>query len=387
MAMISERAPMSNGLTRAEPTLPSAWYFDPAHYARELQGIWYRSWIYLCRASALDGPLAFRTFTIGDQTIILLRDEAGALQAFHNTCRHRGSLLQTEPAGRLRARALTCPYHAWTYGLDGALLRMPSKLCAADFDRGAHSLYRIAIAEWKGFVFINLDEQAAAFDPTLDLDDSASLDNWPLGDLVSGHMVRKVVACNWKIFWENYNECLHCPNAHPELSDIVPIYSRGLLEPADHPDWQTSTDPKLRGGLKAGAASWAMDGQAAPHVFPDLTEAERAAGQSYATRLPSVYLVAHVDYVRAVRVMPLGPDSTELTAEWLFPRETLEDPRFDLKNTTDFATLVMTQDAALCELNQRGLHSLRHHHGTLMPEEYLVQQFHDWVRTALEARS
>jgi Rieske 2Fe-2S family protein len=264
---------------------------------------------------------------------------------------------------------------------------MPSKLCAADFDRGAHSLYRIAIAEWKGFVFINLDEQAAAFDPTLDLDDSASLDNWPLGDLVSGHMVRKVVACNWKIFWENYNECLHCPNAHPELSDIVPIYSRGLLEPADHPDWQTSTDPKLRGGLKAGAASWAMDGQAAPHVFPDLTEAERAAGQSYATRLPSVYLVAHVDYVRAVRVMPLGPDSTELTAEWLFPRETLEDPRFDLKNTTDFATLVMTQDAALCELNQRGLHSLRHHHGTLMPEEYLVQQFHDWVRTALEARS
>ncbi|WP_158804537.1 aromatic ring-hydroxylating dioxygenase subunit alpha [Acidisoma sp. L85] len=387
MSDILEAEPEVNGLTQVEPTLPSNWYFDPAQYHRELRNIWYRNWIYLCRSETLDAPLAFRTFEIGDQNVLLVRDENGALNAFHNTCRHRGAVLKTEPSGRLQARAITCPYHAWTYKLTGELARMPSKLCAPDFSKADHGLYKIALAEWSGFVFINLDENAGPFDAAPDRDDSAPVDNWPLADLRVGHSVRKLLACNWKVFWENYNECLHCAHAHPELSDIVPIYSRGLLSQRDDPNWRAqgdTTDPKLKGGLKIGAETWSMDGRALPYTFPKLTEAERAAGQTYFTKLPSMYMVAHIDYVRIVHMRPLGPEQTELTAEWLFPAETLNDPAFDLPKAVEFADLVMRQDVALCELNQKGLHSLRHRTGTLMPEEYLVHKLHNWVRSQLD---
>jgi Rieske 2Fe-2S family protein len=389
MSDIIEAAPETNGLTRTEPTLPTSWYLDPAHYQRELSEIWYRNWIYVCRSDSVEGPLAFRTFELGDQNILVVRDEAGELRAFHNTCRHRGAVLKTEPSGRLQARAITCPYHAWTYKLNGDLARFPSKLCAPDFSKADHGLYKIALTEWNGFVFINLAEDAEAFDPMPDRDDSAPLDNWPLAELRIGHSVKKILNCNWKVFWENYNECLHCAHAHPELSDIVPIYSRGLLSQRDDPDWRAqgdTTDPKLKGGLKIGAETWSMDGRALPYTFPDLTEAERASGQTYFTKLPSIYMVAHVDYVRVVHMRPLGPETTELVADWLFPKETLEDPAFDVTKAVEFANLVMSQDVALCELNQKGLHSLRHKAGTLMPEEYLVHKLHNWFRGQLGER-
>src|SRR5215471_15287662 len=115
-----------NGLETVERTLPSAWYYDPTQYARELERIWYRHWIYLCRASTLAEPLAFRTFEIGTQPILLLRDEAGTLRAFHNTCRHRGAALCREAEGTLRMQRITCPYHSWSYDLRGNLRHTPS---------------------------------------------------------------------------------------------------------------------------------------------------------------------------------------------------------------------------------------------------------------------
>jgi Rieske 2Fe-2S family protein len=119
-------------------------------------------------------------------------------------------------------------------------------------------------------------------------------------------------------------------------------------------------------------------------TFQGLSDEERRAGRTYATSLPSVFVAAHVDYVRVVRLHPLGPEQTELVAEWLFPPETLADAAFDPANIVEFATLVMEQDAEVCALNQCGLRSLRHDKGVLMPEEYIVKRFHDWVRTELQ---
>ncbi len=129
------------------------------------------------------------------------------------------------------------------------------------------------------------------FDAAPDRDDSAPVDNWPLADLRVGHSVRKLVACNWKVFWENYNECLHCAHAHPELSDIVPIYSRGLLSQRDDPNWRAqgdTRDPRLKGGLKIGAETWSMDGRALPY---NLSEAD-AGG---ARRRPDLFHQASLD--------------------------------------------------------------------------------------------
>ncbi|MER8995667.1 aromatic ring-hydroxylating dioxygenase subunit alpha [Mesorhizobium sp. M0678] len=388
----NERGPY-NGLTRAEPTLPSSAYWDIAAYQRDLEAIWYRNWLLVCREADLAQPLAFRTFRIGTQEVVVLRDETGELRAFHNTCRHRGSQLCQQSEGRLKARFITCPYHAWSYSLHGDLVRVPSKSLPDGFDKADHPLYRVALSVWRGFVFVNLAEDAAgsaetSFDPA-----SGSLANWPLETLLSGHVLRKVINCNWKVFWENFNECLHCPGVHKDLSRLVPIYGRGLMGRHDDPEWARHADndaPEFAGGLRAGAETWSRDGRVHGSVFSGLTPGERAAGQTYATSMPSMFVVGHVDYVRTVRLVPLGPEQTELTAEWLFSPEALADPAADIDNIVAFGTQVLEEDADICEVNQMGLRSMRHKAGVLMPEEYDLHRFHNWVRerhAALEHQS
>lgn len=381
MQPVSSQEPSYNGLAAAEATLPSSSYWEAGAYQRDLDAIWYRSWLFACREAELAEPLAFRTVRIGTQEIILLRDETGMLRAFHNTCRHRGSQLCQESAGRLKARLLTCPYHAWSYSLRGDLVRVPSRSLPHGFDKADHPLYRVALSTWRGFVFVNLAENPegtapSSFDPA-----SGDLGNWPLEGLVSGHVLRKVMNCNWKIFWENFNECLHCPGVHKELSRLVPIYGRGLMARHDDPEWKRHADsdaPEFSGGLRDGAETWSRDGRAHGPAFAGLTAAERAAGQTYATSLPSMFIVGHVDYVRVVRLAPLGPEQTELTAEWLFSPEALAAT--DIDNIVAFGTQVLEEDAGICEVNQRGLRSLRHQAGVLMPEEYDLHRFHQWVR-------
>ena len=370
-----------NGLVQQVPTLPASSYVDAAEYARDLEAIWYRSWINVCREADIAEPLAYRVVTIGTQEILIVRDETGVLRAFHNTCRHRGSQLCTGEAGRLKARLVTCPYHAWSYSLRGDLVRVPSKTLPQGFDKADYPLHAVSLSVWRGLVFVNLDPNAK--DTAADAFDreSADLTNWPLEDLVSGHVFRKVMNCNWKIFWDNFNECLHCPGVHKHLSQLVPIYGRGMMARHDDPDWAHHADndaPEFSGRLRAGAETWSADGHAHGPKFGGLTEAERSAGQTYAMNLPSMFIVGHVDYVRIVRLLPLGPERTELTAEWLFPRGPLGGEA--LENIVSFGIQVLEEDAGVCEINQKGLHSRRFEAGVLMPEEYELHRFHEWVR-------
>jgi Rieske 2Fe-2S family protein len=376
-----------NGLTEHTPGLLAEAYFDPRQYERELQRIWYRNWVYVGRSSEVARPRAFRTFELGDQKILLVRDDQGVLQGFHNTCRHRGAALCRESEGTLRSGSIICPYHAWVYNLQGDLLRTSSRTHASGFRLADYPLYKVSVKEWNGFAFVALGNPPP-FEKIFDLPLNR-LDDWPLQALVVGHVLLKTIQCNWKIFWENYNECLHCPGVHPKLSQLVPIYGRGLLEERDDPEWNAhaaDTDPRYKGGLRSGAATWSMDGCTTGKPFPGLSDADIRAGHIYMTSLPSVFLVGHVDYVRVVRLLPLGPEKTELRVEYLFSPETLADANFDMRNVVDFTNLVMTEDAEVCELNQRGLRAGPHARGVVMPEEYVIRQFHDWVHAEL-ARS
>jgi Rieske 2Fe-2S family protein len=360
-------------------------YFEPRHYERELQRIWYRNWIYVGRSSEVAAARAFRTFELGDQKLLLVRDEQGALQGFHNTCRHRGAALCRESAGTMRSDAIICPYHAWTYSLQGELLRTSSKTHADGFDVADYPLYKIKVREWNGFIFAALTENPPPFDRLFDvrLD---RLDAWRLSELIAGHVLVKTIQSNWKIFWENFNECLHCPGVHPKLSSLVPIYGRGLMEERDDPHLTRhagDTDPKYKGGLRLGAQTWSSDGELCGAPFPGLSEEDRKAGYVYMTGLPSIFIVGHADYVRVVRLRPLGAEQTELRVEYLFMPETLADPKFNLRNIVEFTNLVMTEDAEVCELNQRGLRAAPHVRGIVMPEEYVIQQFHQWVDSEL----
>lgn len=372
------------GLTELQQGLPRHYYLDADHFQRELKSIWYRNWVYVCTGSDISAPRSYRVLSLGSQEIIVLRDEFGVVQAFHNTCRHRGSQLLGAPVGVLKSDSLTCPYHAWSYNLQGDLKRIPSPQRPADFDAQCLSLYSVHCVEWRGLVFINLNPDSPQ--PLQEsIDQPKALDNWPLESLQVGHSLHKTMHCNWKLFWENFNECLHCPGVHPELSKLVPLYRQFLMEVEDDPNWQArlQQDPNFKSGLVAGAQTWSDDGALVAPPFAGLSQAELDIGHTYMTCYPTMFVVGHADYVRVVRLLPLSPVTTELQVQWLFAPDTLADPEFDAAAVASFAEMVVMQDTRVAELNQRGLQALPHAAGVLMPEEYEVFAFQQWVREQL----
>ena len=376
-----------NALKKAEPGLPASWYYDPAQHALEMKSLWRSNWLYVCRSDDVHAPLSYRTFAVGDQNLVVVRAEDGALNAFHNACRHRGSLLCTEPCGRLSSKLLVCPYHQWAYSAeDGRLVRTTSFAEPEGFDRSDYPLFQVACAEWRGSVFIHLDP-AAEFNADEVFNRSAeTFQNFPLETMVTGHTWTTVIGCNWKTFWENFNECLHCPNVHPELVELVPLFTRRIINPKDVPDWpetQDNPDPKYRGGMRPGGETWSSDGGAQGHVIASLTPEDLARGHTYCSIWPNVFIGGYPDHVRIVRMRSLGPEETELKAEWLFEPETLKGGDYDMANVVEFGKLVMEQDAKACELNQQGLHAAPLEQGVLMPEEYILHRFHQWVRSGI----
>lgn len=371
--------PASPLLDHCPETLPRAAYVSPDWYAREMATIWSRHWVCAGRADDL-ASATMRAVQVGPASVILARLPDGTLRAYHNTCRHRGAEICR--GERAAGKLITCPYHAWAYAADdGRLMSTAHAHPTEDFRREDHGLCPVALREWAGFIFLSL----AAAPPDLRGDIPLStLDNWPMADLRTGHRWDQVLDCNWKVFWENYSECLHCPGIHPELCDMVPIYREGVMAPNERQDWTPGAGGQAQ--LKPGAESWTMSGAPCGPAFPGLTPEERQAGYTFVTLWPSAFVVAHVDYVRSVRLAPLGPDRTRLVAEWHFAPETLAQPGFDAARVAEFAKIVLAQDAEACEMNQRGLLSPVWDRGRLMPEEYEIHRFHDWVRSEMEDR-
>lgn len=369
--------PLSPRLDHCPEGLPRAAYLSPDWFAREMATVFRNQWICTGRLHAVT-PGTIRRVQLGDAPVILCRDADGAVAAYHNTCRHRGAELcreVVEPLGRL----IRCPYHQWAYAAaDGRRASTALAHPTDDFRASDHGLLPVAHRVWNGFLFLN----AGAVGEIMADVPLTTLDNWPMGDLVTGHRWEAELACNWKSFWENYSECLHCPGIHPELCDMVPVYRLGVMGASEALSW-TPDLPKAP-GLKPVAETWTMDGQRCGPAFAGLTDRESAAGYAFVTLWPSAYVVAHVDYVRSVRVEPLGPERTRLVAEWHFTSQTLAQPGFDAARIAEFAKIVMRQDGAAAEMNQRGMHSPAFTAARLMPEEYEIHRFHQWRTAQME---
>ncbi len=372
---------MSHALHSAVPTLPFEWYLDQAHFQRELDAIWYRDWLYAGRESLWLREGDFRVVTIGTRRVIVLRDGNGELQAFHDSCRHRGSSLCTAEAGRFATGRITCPYHQWSYALDGALISTPRRPALEGFDPADHGLQRVSIARWGGFVFLNLDP-APGHDPEAAFAvEMAGLASWPLDRLRSAHTETHVKAFNWKVFWDNYLECVHCPGVHPQLCDLVPVYGTGQLRLDDAPGVQgaaAEVEPRLRDG----ARSWTSDGQCRLPEFDGLDPQAIGPGMRFATFVPSVFMVAHRDYVRTVSVRPIDVDHTEVSIEWLVHPDA-DTAAIDLAHLTDVGRTVVLEDARVSEFAQRGMRTRPGANGVLMPQEYDVRAFQTWVAARL----
>lgn len=365
-------------LKQINQTLPASLYFDPEQYQRELAAIWWKEWLCIARSSEWSAPGMYQVFSVGGQEIIITLTEKSGLRAFHNTCRHRGSILCERHSGAFSQGRIVCPYHAWAYSLEGDLTHTPHRVESADFTWEDKSLYRVALETWRGFVFINLAENPAPLNHSFD-NDVDGLANWPLDELALAHREVHKIACNWKIFWENFLECYHCPSNHAELCKLVPFYRQGLLSAKEAR--AAGLDLELSGSnnLVADAVTWSHGGETPLPWFKELTDNQQAAGMTFTNVLPGMFIVAHVDYVRSVHVMPLGPESTQLTVNWMLLPETLAEGTVDIGSLTAFARQLVKEDVRLCELNQRGLHSIRHERGLLVPQEYDVLAFDNWV--------
>ncbi|MEM6580937.1 MAG: aromatic ring-hydroxylating dioxygenase subunit alpha [Pseudomonadota bacterium] len=381
-----------NALDKAEPTLPIHWYYDPDQYQRELEGVFYSSWLYLCRAEALAEPKSYQSMSVGNQHLFVVRSESGKLAGYYNVCRHRGAMLINDESGCLTGDSVACPYHRWRYALeDGSLLRVSSFREPDGFDSGDYGLFPVAVREWRGFVFVHLDPAAEWDVDAVFNGEQTLLDNFSIEQHVLGQRWVKTIECNWKTFWDNYSECLHCPGVHPELIKVQPIYKRGLLVEDDHPDWhehRDNPDPSHRGGLAIGAETWSTDHSAQGYAdHSGLSEQDIARGVTYATAYPGMYIAGFADHTRTVRILPLGPERVEMTVEWLVQPAALADPDYKIENIVEFVQQVLLEDGEVCELTQRGMHARPMRRGVLMPEEYEVKAFKDWLLMRLEKTS
>jgi Rieske 2Fe-2S family protein len=358
-------------LQRLEAGLPAAWYYDPAHYQRELEAFWYRRWIAVAREEELPKPGDWRTVRVGTQSLFLVRDE-GTIRAFHNTCRHRGSILCTEESGNFARRHIVCPYHSWTYELTGQLVATPRRMETPDFNFGDFPLYRVAAASWGGFVFVNLERDAAPLEVG-NLD--AQFERYRFAELRIGKRIVVDVQANWKLLAENFSECFHCPPVHPELCRVVTAYrdagAWGLRGPEANPEYAKQ------------AQTLTLDGSARLPPIGTLSEEERKTIYVPAMLPPSLFLNVHPDYVNAHLMTPTGPQSVRMVYDWLFEPERLPLGEADLQHYVALWDITNRQDARNCEWQQQGIQSREFKHGHYVPQEFDCHRFDEWVRAAL----
>ena len=364
-------------LDRLEPGLPAAWYYDPAQYAAELERLWYRRWVAVARAEEIPAPGDWRVVTLATQRILLVRKEDGSVGAFHNTCRHRGSILCTEERGRFERERIVCPYHAWTYDLSGRLIATPRRMETPDFDMGALALFKVAARAWGGFIFASLSPSASFEEILGGL--PARFANYRFENLRIGKRIVSDVKANWKLLCENFSECFHCPPVHPELCRVVTAYREAGA-------WGLRGEESLS-EYKAGAATLTLDGSARFPSFKGLNDEERKAIYVPAMLPPNLFLNVQPDYVNAHMMFPTGPESVRIVYDWLFEPERLPLSQDDLAHYVALWDITNRQDARNCEWQQQGLHALPFAHGHYVPQEFDCHRFAQWVREGLASSS
>lgn len=364
-------------LAAGTQTASAEYYTDPAHFRQELEAIHYRTWLHAGRTEQIAEAGSYFVRQIGDASVIVLRNQQGGVSAFHNVCRHRGTLLCKNESGKLPG-SIQCPYHAWTYGLDGRLLAAPHMEKVEGFRTADYPLGRVAAAVWDGHIFINLSECPAPFEEFL-----AGLDRkfrpWRMEELKVVERRVYDVAANWKLVIQNYSECLHCPIAHPLLNKHS-HYMTGDNEPPQ---------PTYLGGrmaLRDGARTLSLDGQTDRACFAGLS-AEDSHSVYYYALLPSLLLNLHPDYMLTFQLWPRAVDRTEIVCEWHFHPDEIARPGFDPSGAVEFWELTNRQDWELSDLAQKGISSRGYRPGPYSNREELLHGLDQWVLDRLADHS
>jgi Rieske 2Fe-2S family protein len=354
-------------------TLPGRYFTSPEIFALESEKIFQQRWLCVGRESQIARPGDYFLEQVGSESIIILRDRSDRVRAFYNVCRHRGTRLCEDHRGQFSG-TIQCPYHAWTYTLDGRLIGAPSADTIEDFDKADWPLHQVAIASWEGFLFINLADDPEPFEEAYALL-TGRFSRFNLPSLTAYRRIDYQLACNWKFVVQNYSECYHCPLVHPALVKLSPPTSG---------ENDLYRGPFLGGYMEIvdASESLTMSGRSCGAMVGDLPD-EDLKRVYYYSLFPNMLLSLHPDYVMYHTIWPKSPGATLVTCEWLFHPDTLTNPEFKPDDGVEFWDLTNRQDWHVCELSYAGVQSKSYTPGPYSRREGLSAAFDQEVLQAL----
>ena len=352
-------------------TLAQRYFISQEIFTTERDRIFSTQWLCFGHQNDIAKPGEYFVREIIGESVIVLRDQRGQVHAFYNVCRHRGTRLCEESRGEFR-ETLQCPYHAWTYALDGRLVGAPHMDQVEGFDKAEYSLHSVNLALWEGFMFVNLAKQPIAHEKVF-APLAGKFTHWNLPKLRSARRIEYDVRANWKLIFENYSECYHCPLVHPALSKRTPYDSaeNDLIE-----------GPFLGGFMPiTKGQSLTMSGNACAMPVGDM-KAEDRHRVFYYSIFPNMLLSMHPDYVMVHQIWPQSPERSLIYCDWFFHPDAFNQPGFNPEDAIEFWDMTNRQDWHVCELSQQGIASRAYEPGPYSPREMIPAA---WDREYLRA--
>ena len=391
-------------------SLPGEFFTSDEIYRADIDRVWRRGWLFAGHDCEIPNAGDYFTFNVGTDPLIVIRGEDGVVRAFHNVCRHRGTLLCRETSGS--ARQLVCPYHQWVYGKDGKLLSYRGM--HQELDSDSLGLLPVATENLCGFIFVNLDDRPVDFGPARE---QLELMLKPQGvDRAKvASAVNYTVRANWKLVWENNRECYHCNLNHPQY--IKANYDHFNTDDTS-PKMTARIDEKSRKSMEAwgrqglaithrasgmapfpnsgvygwfssnrtllsdGYVSETMDGKQVAPLMGDYTD--NSVGTLRLRTVPNMWCHASCDHAVSTRLLPIDKTTTEVRVIWLVDEKTEEGRDYDLEKLMPFWQLTSEQDWELCEAAQLGVQSSGYRPGPYSKyKEYNVERFVRWYLNEL----
>jgi glycine betaine catabolism A len=344
-----------NSATVGAKSLPQKYFVSPEVFADEQHKIFAEEWLLVGHQSQIPNAGDFFIATIANESLIVVRDQQSQIRAFYNVCRHRGSRLKEETCGH--TSAIQCPYHAWTYALDGRLMGAPHMDDVPGFNKADYSLPLVSLGLWEGFIFVNLERNPEPlekwFAPL-----SGKFSHWNMSILQPAKRIEYDVRANWKLMFENYSECYHCPGVHPQLQKISPY---------DSAENDLREGPFLGGFMQINPGkSLTMSGNACAAFVGKIEDLQQVF---YYSIFPNMLLSLHPEYVMVHQLWPQSPERTVIVCDWFFHPDAFRHKQFNPDDAIEFWDTTNRQDWHVCELSQQGIASRAYQPGPFSSRE------------------
>jgi Rieske 2Fe-2S family protein len=342
-------------------TLEQKYFVSPEIFARERERIFARQWVLVGHQSQLAEAGDFLLAAVAEESFVVIRDQRSVIRGFYNVCRHRGARLKEDACGH--ASAIQCPYHAWTYALDGQLIGAPHMDQVPGFDKADYSLHRVNLGLWEGFIFVNLGDASTERGGYRSLEEwfaplKGKFSHWNMSILQPAKRIEYDVHANWKLMFENYSECYHCPGVHPQLQKVSPY---------DSAENDLREGPFLGGFMKINPGkSLTMSGNACAAFVGKIENLQQVY---YYSIFPNMLLSLHPEYVMVHQLWPQSPERTLIVCDWLFHPDAFGRNDFKPEDAIEFWDMTNKQDWHVCELSQQGIASRAYEPGPYSPRE------------------